>query len=203
VRIYGLTGGIASGKSTVAAMFTALGAPVIDADLLARRVVEPGQPALAEIAAKFGPEVLAADGTLARGVLGELVFADPDARRALEAITHPRIAALGRAAMALHRSDGHAVCIYEAALIVEKRLHETMDGLVVVSTPEEIQLERLLARDALDPVAARRRLAAQLPLAAKIAEADWVIDNGGDREATAARVAEVWDEMRRDTYVVG
>lgn len=197
VRIYGLTGGIASGKSTVAAMFAALGAPVVDADALARRVVEPGQPALAEIAQRFGPEVLRPDGALDRKRLGELVFADPVARRALEAITHPRIAAAGRDEMARHAAAGAPACIYEAALIVENQLHLGMDGLVVVAVPETVQLARLIARDGLDEAAARARLAAQLPLADKVAVSTWVIDNGGALEDTEAQVAEVWRAMQR------
>jgi dephospho-CoA kinase len=196
VRIYGLTGGIASGKSTVAAMFHDLGAPVVDADALARRVVEPGQPALAEIAATFGPEVLSFDGALDRKRLGEVVFADPLARRTLEAITHPRIAALGREELAAHAAAGHPAAIYEAALIVENRLHEGMDGLAVVSVPEAVQLERLCARDGIDAPAARARLAAQLPLADKVAVAEWVIDNSGSRAATGRQVAAVWAAMQ-------
>jgi dephospho-CoA kinase len=196
VRVIGLTGGIASGKSTVAAGFRALGAPLVDADELARRVVAPGEPALAEIALRFGPEVIASDGTLDRKRLGAIVFADPLARRALEAITHPRIAALGRGELARLAAEGHQVAIYEAALIVENRLEDGMDGLIVVSAPPAVQLARLMARDGVDQETAQARIAAQLPLADKVAAADWVIDNGGDREATAAQVAALWKQLQ-------
>lgn len=197
MRVYGLTGGIASGKSTVAAMFQALGAPVVDADALARQVVEPGQPALAEIVARFGDRILGPDGRLDRKRLAEVVFADPIARKALEAITHPRIAARCREELAAHAAAGATVAIYEAALIVETGMHAGLDGLAVVAVSEDIQRARVMARDGLDEPAARARLAAQLPLADKLAAADWEIDNAGSRESTAARVAQVWDEMRR------
>lgn len=138
MRVIGLTGGIASGKSTVAAMLRALGAPIVDADLLAREVVEPGTPALAEIEARFGAEVLGPDGRLDRKRLGERVFADPGARAALNAITHPRIAQASAAALAELATAGHKVAFYEAALLVENRLHERLGGLIVVSVPLEV-----------------------------------------------------------------
>jgi len=195
VRTYGLTGGIASGKSTVARRFTELGVPVVDADALARRVVEPGQPALAEIIERFGADVLNPDGTLDRQRLGARVFAAPAERAELERITHPRIVALGRAELERHALAGARYALYEAALLVEKRLHEAMDGLIVVAAPPEVQLARLMARDRLDRAAAEGRLAAQLPLADKIREASWVIDNGGSPAATTARVAEIWPAL--------
>jgi dephospho-CoA kinase len=195
VRTYGLTGGIASGKSTVAAAFRALGAPIVDADELARAIVAPGATALDEIATRW-PAAIAPDGTLDRKALGAVVFADPAARRELEAITHPRIRAASADALAALAAAGHAATIYEAALLVENRLHEAMAGTVVVAVPEDVQLARLIARDGLDEAAARARLAAQLPLADKLAVATWVVDNAGSVEDTGRQVAAIWDAMR-------
>lgn len=195
-RVIGLTGGIASGKSTVAAMFAALGAPVIDADQVARDVVEPGQPALAEIVAAFGAEMVDAGGRLDRKRLGAVVFGDPERRRALNAIVHPRIGAETTRRIAEARARGVEELIYEAALLVENGIHRGLDGLVVVAVPTEVQLARLMARDGLDERDARRRLDAQAPLAEKVAAADWVIDNAGTREGTRAQVDAVWRAIR-------
>jgi dephospho-CoA kinase len=196
VLVIGLTGGIASGKSSVAAVLRDLGAPIVDADQLARDVVEPGKPALADIAERFGREVLDAEGRLDRKRLGERVFADPTARAALNAITHPRIAEASRAALAELRASGrHPVALYEAALLVENQIHRGLDGLIVVSVPAEVQIERLCRRDQIDPDAARARLAAQLPLADKVAVADWVVDNGGSLDETRAQVERIWREI--------
>ena len=195
VLIIGLTGGIASGKSTAAAMLRELGAPIVDADLLARQVVEPGTPALAAIAARFGPGVIGGDGRLDRKRLGERVFADPTARAALNSITHPRIAEASRAELAQLRAAGHPVAIYEAALLIENKIHLGVDGLIVVAVPEEVQIERLRRRDELDRDAAALRLSAQLPLADKIAVADWVIDNAGSLDETRRQVQEVWRDI--------
>lgn len=196
VRVIGLTGGIASGKSTVAAMLRELGAPIVDADLLARQVVEPASPALAEIAQVFGREVLAADGSLDRKRMGERIFADPGARAKLNAITHPRIAQASAAAIAALAAAGHKAAIYEAALLVENRIHDRLGGLIVVSVPVEVQIERLRARDEVDEEGARARVAAQLPLASKVAVADWVVDNSGPVEHTRAQVERIWREIQ-------
>src|SRR5258706_12632864 len=128
VRVIGLTGGIAAGKSTVARIFAELGAPVVDADQLAREVVAPGQPALDEIVRAFGLGVLDASGALDRKQLGAIVFADEDKRRALNAITHPRIAAVTQARLAELRARGETLAIYEAALLVENGIHHVLDG---------------------------------------------------------------------------
>lgn len=196
-RVIGLTGGIASGKSKVAAILQQLGAPVVDADVLARQVVEPGSPALAEIAARFGPDILDSSGGLDRKKLGALVFADDQARRDLERIIHPRIAKAGRDAIARHAAQGAQIVIYEAALLVENQAHAWLDGLIVVSVPPALQLERLMARDHLDRASAEARLAAQLPLADKVAVADHVIDNSGTLEQTRAQVSELWERLRK------
>jgi len=197
VRVIGLTGGIASGKSTVAAILRELGAPVVDADQIARRVVEPGTPALAEIAERFGPDVLDPSGRLDRARMAERVFSDPEARAALGAITHPRIAAASGEELARLAEAGHRAAIYEAALLVENRIHERLGGLIVVAVPEDVQLARLMARDRLDEPAARARLAAQLPLADKVAVADWVVDNAGSLAQTRGQVESIWREIER------
>lgn len=202
MRIFGLTGGIASGKSTVARLLRELGAPIVDADLLAREVVAPGTEALAEIAETFGPEMLLANGELDRKALGAKVFADAAAREALGAITHPRIAKAGQDAMAAFAAQGEPIAIYEAALIVEKNLQSGMHGLIVVSVPEDVQLQRLVARDNIDMDDARARLASQLPLADKLAVADFVIDNSGSPADTKQQVQALWDTLRTaDTAV--
>ncbi len=194
--VIGLTGGIASGKSTVASMLRDLGASIVDADALARQVVEPGTPALAEIASRFGAEMIDAGGRLDRKRMGERVFSDPSARAALNGITHPRIAEASRAAMAELRAAGQTVAIYEAALLVENKIHHGLDGLIVVSVPDPVQIDRVCQRDSIDFSAARARLAAQLPLSDKVAVADWVIDNSGSLERTRDQVERVWRQVR-------
>jgi dephospho-CoA kinase len=189
--IVGLTGGIASGKSTVARCFRALGVHVVDADVVAREVVAPRSEGLAEVVRTFGTEVLAEDGSLDRKRLGAIVFADAGKRRALEAITHPRIAAASMAELAGLAQRGDDYAIYEAALLVENGSYRMMQALVVVAASEEVQLARLIARDGLDPAEARARIAAQLPLAEKIRVADHVIWNDADVEALEARTSEV------------
>lgn len=195
-RVIGLTGGIASGKSTVAAMLRELGAPLVDADELARRVVEPGTPGLAAVVEHFGAGVLDPDGQLDRKQLGARVFADPEARAALNAITHPRIAELSQREIARLAADGAPVVIYEAALIVENQLHRGLDRLIVVAVPEAVQLARLMQRDGVSEAEALARVRAQLPLADKVAVADHVIDNAGSLEETRAQVARVWEAIR-------
>jgi dephospho-CoA kinase len=196
VRIYGLTGGIASGKSSVGRMFRELGAAVIDADQLARDVVQPGSPALAEIEERFGKEVLQEDGSLDRKKLGALVFADAEARQALNQITHPRIAAAGQEAIQSLAQAGEKIAIYEAALIVENNLQRGMQGLIVVSLPEAMQIERLKARDGMSDEEAAARIESQLPLSEKLEVATHVIDNSGDLQETEKQVRSLWDELR-------
>jgi dephospho-CoA kinase len=190
--LVGLTGGIATGKSTVAAMFRALGCPLIDADVLAREVVEPGEPALDEIVREFGAGVLGADGRLDRKAVAVVVFADADRRRRLEAITHPRIRErLAGRLTALTRSGFDGVVIFDAAVIVESGGYRQMDRLVVVVADEATQLARLRARDGLTEQEALQRIRSQMPLAEKVKLADHVIDNSGDRAATEAQVRRV------------
>jgi dephospho-CoA kinase len=193
--VIGLTGGIASGKSAVAAMLRGRGAAIIDADALARQVVEPGQPALAELITRFGSGILDEEGRLDRKALGAIAFADPAARADLNRITHPRIAAASQAEIARLTAAGAPVIIYEAALLVENQAYKWMDGLIVVTAPPEVQLARVQARDDLDVEGAQQRIASQLPVADKIKVATWVIDNGGELAATEKQVDQVWSQI--------
>jgi dephospho-CoA kinase len=190
-RVVGLTGGIASGKSTVARAFAALGMPVIDADLLAREVVAPGGDALRELAAAFGTEILSADGSLDRKALGARVFGAPAALAKLNAITHPRIGMLSATRVREALASGAPYVLYEAALIVENNLHRTMGALVVVSVSPDVQRARLMAREGLSADDAELRLRSQAPLEAKLKAATYVIDNSGPPEALPARVSAV------------
>jgi dephospho-CoA kinase len=196
MKWFGLTGGIGTGKSTVSRMFEALGAPVIDADVIARQVVEPGEPALTEVVQVFGEEVLREDGTLDRAALGRRVFGDDAARAELGAILHPAIAARTAQALDALREAGSPLAIYDAALIVENGLHMMMDGLVVVDASPAVQRQRVMDRDGLDEGAAQARIDSQLPAADKLRLATWVIDNGGSLDHTRAQVEAVWRAMR-------
>lgn len=191
VPTVGLTGGIASGKSTVAQLFHALGIPIVDADHIAREVVAPGTDGLRDIVATFGSDVLAEDGSLDRPALGEKVFADSEARAKLNTITHPRIAALSAERIRALQQSGAPYLLYEAALLVEGGLHRQLAALVVVAAEPETQLQRIMARDGLSRGRARERIDAQLPLARKLEVADYVIHNDGDLEQTRSRVEEV------------
>jgi dephospho-CoA kinase len=191
VRVVGLTGGIATGKSTFAAILRARGMPVVDADELARAVVAPGQPALAEIARAFGPEVLRPDGSLDRKKVGAVVFADPDARRRLEAITHPAIRLAMAAEAQRLAGEGHLLAFYDAPLLFEVGLDGLLDSVVVVWAPRAAQQARLAARDGLAGPDAEARLAAQLPIDEKAERADFVVENAGapaELEAKADRL---------------
>ncbi|HVY48749.1 MAG TPA: dephospho-CoA kinase [Minicystis sp.] len=194
--LFGLTGGIASGKSTVAARLRELGVPVIDADQLAREVVAPGSEGLAAVVAAFGEGVLAEDGALDRKALAAVAFADPARRRQLNAILHPRIAALTMQRSAALAARGEPVACYEAALLVENGLADAFRPLVVVAVPEDVQVARAMARDGSTEADARARIAAQLPLADKVNVADHVIDNAGSIEATRRRTDDVLRAIR-------
>ncbi|HEU4624247.1 MAG TPA: dephospho-CoA kinase [Steroidobacteraceae bacterium] len=182
----GLTGGIASGKSTVARLFEALGVPVIDTDVLAREVVAPGQPVLAQIAARFGAGVLTPDGALDRAALRKLIFSDPAARADLERLTHPAIRALLEARSA---AAGGEYQIHVIPLLVETGGRDRVDRVLVVDCSEELQIRRLQARDGSTLEQARAILAAQASRAARLAVADDVIENSGDLGQLRDRVA--------------
>lgn len=188
--LFGLTGGIASGKSSVGRRFASRGVAVIDADRVAREVVRPGTPGLAAVVDAFGPSVLTADGELDRKALAALVFTDPQRRQTLNAITHPLIAAATRQAAAEHAAQGHPLVCYEAALLVENGLADAFRPLVVVAADEASQITRAMARDGAVEHEVRARIAAQMPLATKIAAADVVIRNDGSADDLEARADE-------------
>lgn len=190
----GLTGGIASGKTTVADMFAELGVPVIDTDVIAREVVQPGQPALEEIRSEFGAEIIDADGMLDRAAMRKIVFVDDDARRRLEAILHPRIreATVRQADVA-----GGDYQLIVVPLLVESPTRAFVDRVLVVDCNEEVQVARLLMRDAETQKQAQRMLAAQAGRADRLAIADDVISNDGDLQETRAQVRSLHQEYLR------
>jgi dephospho-CoA kinase len=180
-------------------MFRALGCVVIDADLLAREVVEPGEPALAEIAREFGPGVLQAEGRLDRQALGVIVFGDAERRHRLEAIVHPRIRErLARRLDRLTAERFRGIVVFDAAVLIESGAARTMDRLVVVVADEAAQIARLVSRDGVGRDDAMRRIRSQMPLAEKVKLADHVIDNSGDRALTETRVREVHAALRAE-----
>ncbi len=199
-RVIGLTGGLASGKSTVAAILRQLGAVVISADALAREVLEPGMEAYREVVAAFGPEVLQPDGRIDRARLASWIYADPAARRRLNDITHPRIRALLRREVArLQRwLPADAVIVLDIPLLLDTAPREAfpLEGVVVVVVDEATQVSRLCRREGIEEEEARRRLAAQRPLWEKAAEADWVVDNSGTPEETRRQVESLWRQLR-------
>jgi dephospho-CoA kinase len=196
--LLGLTGGIAAGKSTVAAVLTELGARVISADALAREVVAPGTPALAEIVARFGPRYVGADGRLDRERLGRLIFSDPEARRALEGIVHPRIREAFETELArIRAADPGAVVVYDAPLLIEAGADKAVDRVIVVAVDEATQVRRLMARDALTEPEARARLEAQLSLEERLKHADEVVDGTLPPARLKARLKAILAGARR------
>lgn len=187
----GLTGGIASGKSTVAAWISALGVPVLDADRLSRDLTCPGMPALDKIAAIW-PRVVRREGTLDRAALGRIAFSDDLERARLEAILIPEILA-GFESWAGDMARSHCpACVLDAALLFEQNLEARFDGVLLVAAPVHLQIERLMARDALSRREAEARLAAQLPLARKRERARWILDNGGSLGELRSRFDALW-----------
>lgn len=181
----GLTGGIATGKSTVAAVLRRLGIPVVDADEMAREVVAPGSPGLSEVKKRFGAEVITAEGALDRSRLGQLIFSDPKARADLEGILHPMIRQRVKILRQELAEQGHRLAFYDVPLLFEKNMEKQFDGIVVVSCSPEEQKSRLMKRSGLTAEEAELRISQQWPLKSKIAGATWVIDNstGSDVEA--------------------
>lgn len=192
MRIIGLTGGIASGKSSVARLLERLGAAVIDADQLARDAVLPGTPAHAAIVAEFGENILLDDGTLDREALGTTVFRDPEARRRLEAIVHPAIRRLAEVRLQQLRDKGVEIAVYMAPLLIEAGAVERVDEVWVVYLDRTNQLERLMKRDRLSEEDAVRRIESQMPLDVKRLYGKVVIDNNGVWESTERQVMDIW-----------
>ena len=190
--LVGLTGGIATGKSTVSAMLAHLGCRVIDADQLAREVVAPGQPAHAAIVAEFGPEVLQPDGYLDRKRLGAIVFNDPERRKRLEAITHPAVRQRQQRILSMLEEEEHGgLVIWDVPLLYETKGDAHVDRVVVVITDEETELARLIGRDGAGEADARARIKSQMPVAEKARRAHYVIDNSGSRADTERQVRQV------------
>ncbi|MFB3922157.1 MAG: dephospho-CoA kinase [Terriglobia bacterium] len=197
-RTYGLTGGIACGKSTVAAMFAELGAKVIEADRLAHELIRPPQPAYHEIVREFGFEVLDPQGEIDRKRLGAIVFADAEKLRRLNSIVHPRvIERVEQLAAAHHLADPQAVVLVEAALHYEAGIADRFAKIIVAWCRPEQQLERLIAKTGLLRDEAERRIAAQMPAEEKRRRADYVIDCSGTLEETRQQVAELYRQLQQ------
>lgn len=196
--LVGLTGGLATGKSTVARLFRECGAVVIDADRLAREVVEPDRPAWREIVRTFGRRILRADRRIDRAALGRLVFGHARHLRRLNAIVHPRVArAQVRRTAAIRRARPRAVIVYDAPVLIEAGAHGRMDALVVVTADQATQITRLRARNGLTRAEALRRIRSQLPLGRKVELADYVIDGCLPIAALRRRVAQIYRDVSR------
>jgi dephospho-CoA kinase len=191
-----LTGGPGSGKSTVARMFRELGAEVLDADEVARAVVEPGTPTWEELRREFGPEFFLADGSLHRAQMADLVFRDAEARRRLNAILHPAVTREMARRLADLAARGVGLVVVEVPLLFEAGLEKNYDKIIVVDAGEEQQEARLRRRDRRPPEEARGIIQAQWPLAEKKARADYVVDNRGSVADTRARVKKLWQELQ-------
>jgi dephospho-CoA kinase len=191
----GLTGGIGAGKSEVSRRLAGHGAVVIDADAIAREVVEPGTDGLAEVVDAFGPGVLGPDGRLDRPKLGEVVFADPERRNVLNAIVHPRVGA--RMTELEHEASPGAIVVHDVPLIAEGGRAEAFDLVVVVDVPPRVQVERLVRNRAMTRDHAKARMAAQASREQRLAIADIVIDNSGSLAELDRQVGDLWAELRR------
>lgn len=192
--LIGLTGGIGSGKSTVASRLKTLGARIVDADKIAREIVEPGEPALAELAEAFDG-VLNADGTLNRAELARQAFAAPEATEKLNSITHPRIRERTLECFAQARTDGVPVLVYDMPLLIENGEYKKMDHVLVVDAEDEIRIDRLVNSRGLDEEDARRRIAAQISREERLAAADSVVDNSGTRDQLLQQVDAFWEQV--------
>ncbi|WP_150267137.1 dephospho-CoA kinase [Paenibacillus tepidiphilus] len=194
--IIGLTGGIASGKSTVSALLAAKGARLVDADVIAREVMLPGHPVLAAAVQQFGSGILQPDGTLDRARLGEIVFKDPEALAQLNGLTHPAIRKeIKRQMYVYEEEDPQRLVVVDIPLLYESELDNLFTQIIVVYVPRAVQLERLLQRSGLTREQAEGRLNAQMDIEAKRKRADYVIDNSGAIAETERQVAELWDRL--------
>ena len=196
MMIIGLTGNIASGKTEVAKIFRELGAKIIDADEIAREVVEPGEAAWQEIVEEFGSDILNSDGSINRKKLGGIIFNDDRKREQLNRITHPRIMTKIKETIDNYKKQNAKLVIVEAALIVEKGgLLSLIDGLIVVSTDEETQIKRIMTRDGLQRDEALSRIESQMPISEKTKHAKYIIDNSESLDETRKQVEEVWEKI--------
>ena len=196
MKLIGLTGGIGSGKSTVAQLLVRHGWELVDADQIARDIVEPGQPALAELAQAFGDDILQEDGSLDRGLLASRAFSSREKTAVLNSITHPRINEETQARFDAARQAGADFVVYDMPLLVDKGLHKDMDATIVVDVDAEERVRRLVAYRGLDEEDARRRIAAQIPDDVRRVVADFIIDNNGPLEALDEQVEGVVEKLR-------
>ncbi|WP_289137397.1 dephospho-CoA kinase [uncultured Brevibacillus sp.] len=196
--ILGLTGGIATGKSTVTAMLRERGIPVIDADQIAREVVEQGKPAYEAIVRHFGRDILLEDGQLDRKKLGEVVFSDEAERQKLNAIVHPEVRRVMRQEAEAAEENGAPIVFMDIPLLYESKLQYLVEKIVVVYAPSDMQLARMMERDELDEEQAKKRLRAQFPIDQKKLEADFLIDNSQSREETQRQVEELLTVIRSE-----
>ena len=191
MKLVGLTGGIASGKTTVAKILEGLGAAIVDADVLSREVVEPGQAAWHDIVSTFGGEVLQADQTLDRQKLRAIIFNNPRARKQLEAIIHPRVRALAEQRIREHSEAGYTVVVYVVPLLFEGNLQDGLRPVILVACDIDVQRQRLVKRDQLDGTTAQKHIEAQMSLEQKRRLADYVIENNGSLADLERQVREV------------
>jgi dephospho-CoA kinase len=196
VKLIGLTGGIASGKTTVAKIMKRLGAAVVDADALSREVVEPGRHAWKAIVDTFGAEVLRSDQTLDRQKLRAVIFNNTTARKKLESIIHPRVRALAEERISQHAAAGYEIVVYEVPLLFEGNLHEWLRPVVLVACDTDVQKQRLRQRDRLTPGEAQKHIEAQMSLEEKRQLADYVIENDGDMESLERQVEAVLKRIK-------
>ena len=197
MRVFGLTGGIGSGKSTVARLFREENIPVVDADRISREITSPGKPAYIEIVGRFGEEILSPDGRIDRKMLGAIIFTDPGKRAYLEAITHPRISEGMREAISALASEGHPVVIVEAALIHEREPQGMFEGVIGVRCGRGSQIERLMRRDGISREQALQMVSSQMDPEKKARASDYVIDNSGDLDETRAQVRALAKTLRQ------
>lgn len=199
MKIIGLTGGIGSGKSTVARSLQEHGFPIVDADLIAREIVEPGQPALAELTKEFGEDILNADGSLDRGLLASRAFTNKDTTQRLNDITHPRINQRTQELFDEARENGAEAVIYDMPLLIDKGLHKDMDATIVVHAAEHVRLERLTTKRGLDVDDVRRRINAQIDDETRKQHADILLDNNGTEEDLTKQIAQAVDKIKQLT----
>ena len=195
MSVYGLTGGIGAGKSTVANMFTESGIPVVLADNVGRQVASKGSDGLAEIIRSFGPDVLDSNGELDRRRLGTLIFNDPDRRRELEGILHPRVRDHSRELFNQLEQAGNQIVVYESALLYETQRHTEMRGVILVTASEEQRIARVRSRDGSDEEAVRQRIKAQMDEEEKRGLADYIIENNGALQALRREVDSLIEQL--------
>jgi dephospho-CoA kinase len=202
VLVVGLTGNIASGKSTVARLLSELGATIIDADILARRTVDPGTPAHAAIKKRWGNSVVSPDGTIDREALRHIVFGNPDELEALNDIVHPHVRAQRDELIDQARARGDQIVVCDIPLLFERGLVDDFDRIVLVDAPRELRFDRLVRERKLDHADAMEMITAQMPSELKRARANYVIDNTSTLQSLSKRVEEIWGELQRDAETV-